>query len=155
MTVRVRFSDLRSVTRSMMLRAPISATAMLAETAEELVRGVLAKHRQEKCISLLGISVSNLERFPVVQLEPSFARDDEKRRPGSRQGMARRAADGAIDKIRDRFGWKAVKHGAKNGSIIIMHANGRGWHTAAALPQVIDLLRQRGFELVTVSKLLQ
>lgn len=49
----------------------------------------------------------------------------------------------------------AVKHGAKNGSIIIMHANGRGWHTAEALPQVIDLLRQRGFELVTVSKLLQ
>jgi peptidoglycan-N-acetylglucosamine deacetylase len=49
---------------------------------------------------------------------------------------------------------KAVKHGAQNGSIIIMHANGRGWHTAEALPQVIDLLRQRGFELVTVSKLL-
>lgn len=49
----------------------------------------------------------------------------------------------------------AVKHGAKNGSIIIMHANGRGWHTAEALPAVIDLLRQRGFELVTVSKLLQ
>ena len=49
----------------------------------------------------------------------------------------------------------AVKHGARNGSIIIMHANGRGWHTAEALPQVIDLLRQRGFELVTVSQLLQ
>lgn len=49
----------------------------------------------------------------------------------------------------------AVKHGAKNGSIVIMHANGRGWHTAEALPQVIDLLRQRGFELVTVSQLLQ
>lgn len=49
----------------------------------------------------------------------------------------------------------AVKHGAKNGSIFIMHANGRGWHTAEALPQVIDLLRRRGFELVTVSKLLQ
>ena len=48
-----------------------------------------------------------------------------------------------------------VRRGAKNGSIIIMHANGRGWHTAAALPQVINLLRQRGFELVTVSKLLQ
>jgi peptidoglycan/xylan/chitin deacetylase (PgdA/CDA1 family) len=49
----------------------------------------------------------------------------------------------------------AVKHGAKNGSIVIMHANGRGWHTAEALPQVIDLLRQRGFKLVTVSELLQ
>jgi len=107
-TVRVRFADLRSVTRSMTLRAPISATAMLAEAAEELVRGVLAKHREERLISLLGISVSNLERCPVMQLELSFACEDEKRRPGSRQGMARRVADGAIDKIRDRFGWKAV-----------------------------------------------
>lgn len=50
---------------------------------------------------------------------------------------------------------RAVKQGAKNGSIVIMHANGRGWHTAEALPAIIDLLRQRGFELVTVSKLLQ
>jgi peptidoglycan/xylan/chitin deacetylase (PgdA/CDA1 family) len=49
----------------------------------------------------------------------------------------------------------AVKRSAENGSIIIMHANGRGWHTAEALPQVIDLLRQRGFELVTISMLLQ
>lgn len=48
-----------------------------------------------------------------------------------------------------------VRRGAKNGAIVIMHANGRGWHTAEALPQVIDLLRQRGFALVTVSKLLQ
>ena len=47
-----------------------------------------------------------------MQLEPSFARDDEKRPPGSRQGMARRVADGAIDKIRDRFGWKAVGYGS-------------------------------------------
>lgn len=49
----------------------------------------------------------------------------------------------------------AVKNGAGNGSIVIMHANGRGWHTAEALPAVIDLLRQRGLEPVTVSKLLQ
>ena len=84
---------------------------MLAETAEELVRGVLAKHREEKSISLLGISVSKLERSPVVQLELSFAREDEKRRPGSRQGLARRVADGAIDRIRDRFGWEAVGYG--------------------------------------------
>ncbi len=53
-TVRVRFGDLRSVTRSVTLRASISATAMLAEIAEELVRGVLAKHSNERTISLLG-----------------------------------------------------------------------------------------------------
>ena len=44
--------------------------------------------------------------------------------------------------------------GARNGSIIIMHMNGRGWHTREALPQVVRRLRQRGLTLVTVSHLL-
>lgn len=47
-----------------------------------------------------------------------------------------------------------VRRAARNGSIIIMHANGRGRHTAAALPQVIAELRRRGLRLVTVSQLL-
>ena len=111
-TVRVRFGDLRCVTRSVTLRASISATAMLAEIAEELVQGVLAKHSNERTISLLGISASNLEKSPVVQLELSFAREDEKRRPGTRQGRARWVADGAIDAIRERFGWEAVGYGS-------------------------------------------
>ena len=41
-TVRVRFADLRSVTRALTLSAPVSATRALAEIAEDLVRGVLA-----------------------------------------------------------------------------------------------------------------
>lgn len=47
-----------------------------------------------------------------------------------------------------------VKQNACGGSIIEMHANGKGWHTAKALPQIIDFLRQNGYELVTVSELL-
>ena len=68
-TVRVRFADLRAVTRSLTLDAPISATAILAEIAEELVRAALADHPQEKHISLLAISVSHLEKQPRLQLE--------------------------------------------------------------------------------------
>ena len=60
-TVRVRFADMRAVTRSITLDAPISATAILAEIADDLVRGVLADHPAEKTISLLAISVSHLE----------------------------------------------------------------------------------------------
>lgn len=41
------------------------------------------------------------------------------------------------------------------GSIIIMHANGRGWHTAEALPGIIQSLREQGYTPVTVSELLQ
>ncbi|MDD5273911.1 MAG: hypothetical protein PHU14_14495 [Methylovulum sp.] len=44
---------------------------------------------------------------------------------------------------------------AKPGSIIVAHANGRGWNTAKALPKVIDGLRKQGYEFVKVSELLQ
>ena len=40
------------------------------------------------------------------------------------------------------------------GSIIVGHANGRGWHTAAALPLLISKLRTMGYGFVTVSKLI-
>jgi peptidoglycan/xylan/chitin deacetylase (PgdA/CDA1 family) len=48
----------------------------------------------------------------------------------------------------------AVRERVQNGSIIIMHANGRGWHTAEALPQMIEYLRGQGYTLVTISQLL-
>jgi DNA polymerase-4 len=111
-TVRVRFADLRSVTHSRTLPAPISATAILAEIAEDLVRDVLAAHPHERAISLLAISVSNLEEHAVLQLELPLDLEDENRRPGARKGMARWMADGAIDKIRHRFGWQAVGYGS-------------------------------------------
>jgi DNA polymerase IV len=111
-TVRVRFADLRSVTRSVTLEAPISATAILAEIAEELVRTVLADHSNERTISLLAISVSHLEEHPDLQLELPLGLADEKRRPGSKSGMARWTADRAVDMIRDRFGWEAVGYGS-------------------------------------------
>jgi peptidoglycan-N-acetylglucosamine deacetylase len=43
---------------------------------------------------------------------------------------------------------------AKPGSIIIAHANGRGWNTAEALRIAIPKLKAKGFEFVTVSELL-
>jgi DNA polymerase-4 len=111
-TVRVRFADLRSVTRSVTLSASISATTMLAEVAEDLVQGVLAAHPTEKTITLLAISVSHLETRPHVQLELPLGMEDETRRPGSKPGRARWIADRAVDAIRDRFGWDAIGYGA-------------------------------------------
>lgn len=42
----------------------------------------------------------------------------------------------------------------KPGSIVIGHANGRGWHTAEGLPGMIAELKKQGFQFVTVSELL-
>jgi peptidoglycan/xylan/chitin deacetylase (PgdA/CDA1 family) len=43
---------------------------------------------------------------------------------------------------------------ARNGSIVVMHMNGRGWKTAEALPRIVLRLRKKGYKLVTVSELL-
>ncbi len=111
-TVRVRFADLRSVTRSVTLDAPVSATAILADIAGELVRSVLAQHPDEKTISLLAISVSHLEKQADLQLELPLGLAGEERRPGTKRGMARGMADRAVDVIRNRFGWEAVGYGS-------------------------------------------
>ncbi|MGB8680615.1 MAG: hypothetical protein WCD59_23355, partial [Pseudolabrys sp.] len=81
--------------------------------AEELVCTALADHPHD--ISLLGISVSHLERHWDVQLELPLGLQDEKRRPGTKRGIARWTADRAVDKIRDRFGWEAVEYGSTLG----------------------------------------
>src|SRR5262249_9080236 len=102
----------RSITRSTTLDAPIAATVSLAEIAEELVHKALAHHPDEKIISLLAISVSQLEKHTDLQLELPLALHDDTRRPGSKSGVARWLADRAVDAIRDRFGWEAVGYGS-------------------------------------------
>jgi DNA polymerase-4 len=109
-TVRVRFSELRSVTRSLTLPSPISATTALMDIAVELVRGILSEHCGERMISLLAISASNLEEAWALQLELPFGLADDGQRPGTKKGMARWRADQAVDAIRDRFGWEAVHY---------------------------------------------
>ncbi|MFU0505836.1 DinB/UmuC family translesion DNA polymerase [Pseudaminobacter sp. NGMCC 1.201702] len=69
-TVRVRFADLRSVTRSITLDTPIS--------------------------------LSHLQSPAVMQLDLPLGLADEKRRPGTRMGIARSDADRAIDAMDGR-----------------------------------------------------
>lgn len=48
----------------------------------------------------------------------------------------------------------SVKKHAKPGSIVLFHANGRGWHTGEALKTLIRDFRERGFTFVKVSDLM-
>ncbi|WP_338723417.1 DNA polymerase IV [Devosia sp. XK-2] len=107
-TVRIRFADMRAITRSHTLDAPVSATLIVAEIAEELVRVALGEHAQEKVITLLAISVSHIGAQPHLQLELPLDLDDERHRPGTRRGAARFSADQAMDRARARFGRQAI-----------------------------------------------
>lgn len=47
-----------------------------------------------------------------------------------------------------------ILNNARPGSIIIAHANGRGWHTAESLELFVPRLRDKGYKFATVSELL-
>jgi DNA polymerase-4 len=107
-TVRVRFADMRSVTRSLTLPAPMSTTLTITEVACELATAALADHPREREISLLGVSVSNLADDPALQLELSLGLADQRHRPGTPAGAARWAVDRSLDAVRARFGREAA-----------------------------------------------
>ena len=106
-TVRVRFAGMASVTRSTTLAAPIAATLTVTEVAEELAWQAIRDRGGDQEISLLAISLSNLQTQEAVQLELALPPPDP-RRPGSQTGAARRAADRSMDAVRARFGKDAV-----------------------------------------------
>jgi DNA polymerase-4 len=110
-TVRVRFTGMRSVTRSVTLPAPISATLTLTDVGVELVHSALVDHADEREITLLAISVSNLIDERALQLELPLDLGD-RHRPGTIGGSARWAIDRAMDRVRERFGRAAVGYAA-------------------------------------------
>ncbi len=107
-TVRVRFTGLHSVTRSVTLSEPVAATLTIAEVAFELASGALAEHPERREITLLAISTSNLVAARAVQLELPLGLADQRRRPGGPLGSARAALDAAVDMARARFGRECV-----------------------------------------------
>jgi DNA polymerase-4 len=120
-TVRVRFTGLRSVTRSATLARPISTTLTLTEVSVRLAEAALADHPDEHEITLLGVSASNLRLEDGLQMELPLdhraaggrCRDAEdgpadEPRPGSETGAARWSVDRSMDQVRQRFGRTAV-----------------------------------------------
>jgi DNA polymerase-4 len=107
-TVRVRFTGLRSVTRSITVPIAVSGTLELSEVAFELAGIALADHPGERRITLLAVSVSNLVATPDLQLELPLGTAGDGQRPGPVSGPARSDMDRSVDAIRARFGRDAI-----------------------------------------------
>jgi len=64
------------------------------------------------------------------------------------------SGDPSVQMTAPRLTSKVVSQ-TRNGSIIIMHMNRHGWHTAQALPEMIKQLRAKGFQFATVTDMLR
>ncbi|MCP2327107.1 DNA polymerase-4 [Hamadaea flava] len=96
--LRMRFRDFTRATRSRTLSRPTVQTEEILAAARTLltaVRPMIAV----RGLTLLGISVGNLENQDFMQLELPFGTPD------------RVALDGALDAVRDRFGSSSVTRG--------------------------------------------
>ena len=97
-TVKVRFGDFRTITRSETLPRATDASADLVRTARRL----LASVDTSPGVRLLGVGATGLEVDSPEQL--SF----EDLAAASRSADDARAADHAVDEIRRRFGTTAI-----------------------------------------------
>ena len=101
-SVRVRFTGLRSITRSVTLARPVSTTRTLTGIAVDLVHHALDDHPEEREITLLGLAVSNLRTEQALQLELPLG-------PGRRDECGDRwGVDRSMDAIRQKFGREAI-----------------------------------------------
>jgi len=106
-TVKVRFGDFTTVTRSHSIRRPIASSAELVKIAAALLGGIEV-HRG---VRLLGVSVSSLERRAPdageqLSLMDLGALADGRSEAVPAQGRAE--VDAAVDAIRERYGTAAV-----------------------------------------------
>lgn len=117
---------------------------------DERVREEL-RRTQDMLYTLTG-RTTNLYRAPYGEL------DDRVARLAAEEGLISIQYDLASGDPDPRISAKRlmeyVTETARNGSIVVMHMNGRGWRTAEALPRIILRLRKKGYKLVTVSELL-
>ncbi len=109
-TVKIRFADFRTITRSRTLDLPSDISTVVLATARDLLGGVDVAPG----IRLLGISLSQLDDPGVVQgvLDLTGEPEGHTRRPDAGAGERRAAVERAVDAVRDRFGDTAVRPAA-------------------------------------------
>jgi len=97
LTLKLRFADFTTITRSQTLREGIDTDLLIFERAKALLERALAADRQS--VRLLGIGVANLVE---QNLQPDLFGPSKARLEGLYK---------AVDKIRDRYGFESIKTG--------------------------------------------
>jgi len=97
-TLRLRFDDFTRATRSHTLAYPTSRTDPILATVRDLVDGAMPMIRRQG-LTLVGVSIANFDGDPD-QLELPIV------------GLPGDALDGAVDRVRDKFGSASLTRGA-------------------------------------------
>jgi len=103
-TIKVRFHDFRTVTRSLTLPSPVDSGHAVAAAA----RSLLAQIDPAPGVRLLGVSVSGLADQATRQLSLDDAFDAERSGAGGDEASRWSDASYAMDRIRARFGDAAI-----------------------------------------------
>jgi DNA polymerase IV len=94
-TIRLRFEDFGRATRSHTLARPTAQTSRILDTARDLLRTAQPLIERQG-ITLIGVTVSNLDDDATLQFELPFER------------APRARLDAALDDLQERFGTAAV-----------------------------------------------
>jgi DNA polymerase-4 len=108
-TIKVRFGDLSSVTRSVTVSTPTASTGAIVEIAKPLLQKVLDEHPKHET-TLLSVSATGLGVNEPIQL--ALGVDDAGLGGGTPDELESDALDRSVDELRRRFGRDIVTHGS-------------------------------------------
>ncbi len=107
-TIRVRFGDLSSVTRSATMQTPTASTQAIIDVGTRLLAKVLEEYPKHE-ISLLGVSTAGLGVGEPLQLAMGV---DDETTGGTPKELEYEALDESVDELRRRYGRDVVTHGS-------------------------------------------
>jgi DNA polymerase-4 len=108
-TIKVRFGDLSSVTRSVTVPTPTASTGALVEIAKPLLQRVLDEYPKHET-TLLSVAATGLGVNEPIQL--ALGVDDAGLGGGTPDELESDALDRSVDELRRRFGRDIVSHGS-------------------------------------------
>jgi DNA polymerase-4 len=108
-TIKVRFGDLSSITRSTTMPAATNATGSIVDVGTRMLAKVLQEFPRHET-TLLSVATSGLSGADATQL--AFGVDDDDTTAGSPKELEFEALDRSVDELRSRYGSSIVTHGS-------------------------------------------